>query len=256
MKKQNQVPKNGKATWPDNLVCLNPTEEVYGVDFVCNADISLEHPSLFELSLLLLRMWTEMKIPAEIRRDDKIGVGKTEVADSFYLHHSRDLGRDVSGRDLGLAATSCLISRRDAINCLRSFQSHAGFGSPIIRTLSLEEKEAEKEALQHTDLRPLLPSWHKDSGIVPGQELWGMDFDFLGQELDRDLAAMIGRNHCEQVTVDVSRFGRFTLILNRMNAGREKFFDKTLTRSEAAEILSRLCEHPLFQCSYICTRGC
>lgn len=251
MKKRNQASKNSEATWTNNLVHLNPAEEVCGIYFVCNADISLEHPSLFALSLLLLRMWAEMKMPAEIREGDKIGIGKTLV-DSFYLHHSRDLGRDARGRDLGLAATSYALSRREAISCLRSFQAHAGFGSPIIRTLSLEEKEA----LQHTDLRPLLPFSHKDSAIVPGQEICGMDFDFLGHELDRDLAALIGRNHCEQVTIGVSRFGQFTLILNRMNAGREKIFDKTLARSEAAEILNSLCTNPLFQCSFICTRGC
>lgn len=218
--------------------------------FICNMDISLEHPSFFELSLLLLLMWSEMGMRAEIRKNDEIGLGKT-LGDTFYLHHSRDLGWDRGGRDLGTVATSYPMSRPEAIACLRSFQAHAGFGSPIISTCSLEEKEA----LQYTDLRPLLRSSHKDSAIIPGQELWGMDFDFLGQKLDRDLAAMIGRNHCEHVSIDVTRSGRFYLLVNRRNVGREKIFEKTLTRSEAGELLNRLTQHPLFKCSYICTRG-
>lgn len=251
MKKPNQGSQKSKTTWVSKLVSINPAEEVSAINFICNTDISLEHPSLFELSLLLLRMWTEMKRRAEIRKGDEIGISKT-LADTFSLHHSRDLGRGRGGRDLGIVAASYPISQPEAITCLRSFQAHAGFGSPIISTRSLEEKEA----LQYTDLRPFLPSSHKDSRIIPGQELWGMDFDFLGQKLDRDLATMIGRHHCEQVSINVSRLGRFNLIVNRMNAGREKIFDKDLTRSEVGEILSRLCAHPHFQCSYICVRGC
>lgn len=255
MKKKNQAAKNGKGAWADNLVYMNPREEVSGIDFICNADISLEHPGLLELSLLLVLMWTEMKMRAEIRKDDKIGISKG-LTDTFSLHHKRDLGWSRAGTDLGIVLASYPISRSEAINCLRSFQAHAGFGNPIISTRSLEEMEALREAMQFTDLRPLLPSWHKRSAIIPGQELGGMDFNFLGQKLDSDLAALIGRDHCEQVSVDVTRCGRFYLIVNRMNVGREEIFEKTLARVEATELLGRLCAHPHFQCTGAFTRGC
>lgn len=94
--------------------------------------------------------------------------------------------------------------------------------------------------------------------LEPNEEIYDVEFSFIGGRVSADLSKIIDSQHCSSVGIMVTRLGKFVLHGETggiTDVGNPEFLGRDIKRHEAIEFLSLFCAHPELRCSHVYKRG-